>query len=159
MLKDFCEVHPIGAEVDYRMISTKDDEDDRTYIFPNGEDEAKLLERKFYRLAQSDVNTGLQLETQGRKIAVPKAAANSNVAWFNFGDLCDKALGAADYLAVGAAFHTVFIANIPKLTLQERDQVRRFITLIDSLYERHTKVLCTADADPIKLFEVSEADR
>jgi len=107
MLKDFCTVHPIGAEVDYRMISTKDGEDDRTYIFPNGPEEAKLLEYKFYKLAQSEVNTGLQLETQGRKLSVPKAAVNSNVAWFNFSDLCDKALGAADYLAVGTAFHTV----------------------------------------------------
>merc|ERR1712232_209446 len=100
-----------------------------------------------------------QLETQGRKLCVPKAAAHSRIGWFSFSDLCDKALGAADYLAVGSAFHTVFIANIPKLTLQERDQVRRFITLIDSLYERHVKVLCTADADPINLFSVTEEDR
>jgi len=73
--------------------------------------------------------------------------------------LCDKPLGAADYLAVAAAFHTVFIADIPKLTLQERDQVRRFITCIDSFYERHTKLVCTADHDPIHLFQVSEEER
>merc|ERR1712113_1182016 len=83
--------------------------------------------------------TDALVETQGRKVNVPRCAENSDVAWFTFSDLCNQALGAADYLAVGNAFHTVFISNIPRLTMQERDQVRRFITLIDALYECHTK--------------------
>merc|ERR1739844_570665 len=86
-------------------------------------------------------------------------AEYSHVAWFTFNDLCDKPLGAADYFAIASAFHTIFIADIPKLTLQERDQVRRFITLIDALYQSHTKIVCTADRDPISLFEVSELER
>lgn len=159
MLNEFTHVHPIGAEVDYRMISTQDGEDDRVYISPNGEAEKKTLEAKFARICQGNVLTGAQIETQGRKIFVPRCAESSSVAWFDFKDLCDKALGAADYLAIGTAFHTVFIANIPKLTMQERDQVRRLITCIDSFYERHTKVLCTADLDPINLFQVSEEEK
>jgi len=129
------------------------------YIHPNGEPEKALLERKFNRLCQGEVVLGAQVEAQGHRVVVPKAGVNSNVAWFRFADLCDKPLGAADYLAVATAFHTIFVADVPKLTLQERDQVRRFITLVDSLYERHTKLLCTADRDPISLFEVSEADK
>lgn len=160
MLKDFCEVHDIGAEVDYRLISTADGEDDlRVYIAPSGEKEKALLERKWQRLCKGEVLDNSQLEAQGRKLAVPRAAVHSNVAWFNFKDLCDRPLGAADYLAVAAAFHTVFIEDVPKLTLQERDQVRRFITLIDALYDHQTKVILTADRDPITLFEVSEAER
>lgn len=158
MLRDFTEVHAIGADVDYRMISTSE-EDSRVYIFPNEEAEQKLLERKFYRLCQGEVISGAQIEAQGRRIVVPKCGTGSRVAWFRFKDLCDKPLGAADYLAIAEAFHTIFLADIPKLTLQERDQVRRLITLIDSFYERHTKLLCTADRDPISLFEVPEADR
>lgn len=159
MVKDFCEVHAIGAEVDYRMISNRDGEDDRVYIHPNGEDEAKLLEYKFYKLCHNEVLTGGQVEAQGRKVVVPKAAVNSNVAMFGFKDLCDKPLGAADYLAIGTAFHTVFMSDVPKLTLQERDQVRRFITFIDSMYERKIKFVCTAAHDPIQLFQVSEDDK
>jgi len=159
MLKDFCEVHPIGAEVDYRMISSRDGEDDRVYIHPNGRDEQKLLEYRFYKLCHNEVLTGGQIEAQGRKIVVPKAAVHTNVAWFGFKDLCDRPLGAADYLAIGTAFHTVFMANIPKLTLQERDQVRRFITFIDSMYERKIKLVCTAADDPIQLFFVSEEEK
>jgi predicted ATPase len=160
MLKDFCEVHDIGAAVDYRLISTADGEDDlRVYISPNGDEEKELLERKWQRICKGDVLPNSQLEAQGRKIAVPRAAVHSHVAWFGFADLCDRPLGAADYLAVAAAFHTVFIADVPKLTLQERDQVRRFITLIDALYDHQTKVILTADRDPISLFEVTEAER
>merc|ERR1712178_21411 len=100
-----------------------------------------MLDRKFHRLCQNKTQSGVQLEAQGRKVAVPKCGLNTNIAWFDFRDLCDKALGAADYLAIANSFHTVFLANVPALTLQERDQVRRFITLIDALYEGHTKVI------------------
>eukprot|EP00928_Gymnodinium_smaydae_P093898 TRINITY_DN7824_c0_g7_i1.p1 TRINITY_DN7824_c0_g7~~TRINITY_DN7824_c0_g7_i1.p1 ORF type:complete len:485 (-),score=70.17 TRINITY_DN7824_c0_g7_i1:248-1702(-) len=159
MLKQFCTVHDIGAEVDYRMISTKDVEDDRVFIFPNEKQENTILEHKFAKVCEGTVLTGSQIELQGRKLRVPRKAKKSKVAWFNFSDLCDKPLGAADYLALGSAFHTIFIADIPRLTMQERDQVRRFITCIDSLYERKTKVVCTAATDPIRLFHVSDEER
>jgi len=159
MLRDFCEVHDINSEVDYRLTTTSEEEDRRVYIHPNGKEEKKLLERKFYRIGQGEILTGGQIEAQGRRIVVPKSCAGSNVAMFGFKDLCDRPLGAADYLAIASAFHTVFIADIPKLTLQERDQVRRFITLIDTFYERHTKLVCTADRDPLTLFEFNEDDK
>lgn len=160
MLKEFCEVHDIGAEVDYRIISGEDDEEDsRVYIHPNGEAEKNLLERKFHRLCQGGVRSGVQLETQGRRIVVPKAGVGTDIGFFRFKDLCDRPLGAADYLAVASAFHTIFIADIPTLTLQERDQVRRFITLIDAFYEKHVKLLCTADDHAIGLFRVSEEEK
>jgi len=159
MLKDFCDVHDIASETDYRLTGEGEEKDRRVYIYPNGVEEAKLLERKFYRIAHQHVHTGGMVETQGRKIAVPKSAVNSQVAWFDFKNLCDKPLGAADYLAIASVFHTVFVANIPKLTLAERDQVRRFITMIDAFYERHTKLVCTADLDAINLFQVTEEDK
>merc|ERR1719265_239895 len=112
MLKEFCDVHAIGADVDYRLISTADDEDDRVYIYPNGTEEKSMMERKFYRICQSRVQTGVQLEAQGRKVHVRKCGIDSRIAWFDFGDLCDKALGSADYIAIANAFHTVFIANV-----------------------------------------------
>lgn len=161
MLTHYCSVYDIASEVDYRLTTTGEEEDRRVYIHPNGKEEQKLLERKFYRLCHGEdkVLVGGQVETQGRRIIVPKASASTKVAWFRFKDLCDKPLGAADYLAIASTFHTIFIADIPKLTLQERDQVRRFITLIDAFYERHTKLVCTADKDAVHLFEVSEDEK
>lgn len=158
MLKDNCDVHDIGSAVDYRL-ATVGDEDHRVYIHPNGKEEQKLLERKFYKLARGEVITGHQVETQGRRVVVPKCAAHSGVAWFRFKDLCDKPLGAADYLAVAENFHTVFVADIPRLTMQERDQVRRFITMVDAFYEKHTKLVCTADLEPYTLFSLSEEEK
>jgi len=159
MLRDFCDVHDINSEVDYRLTNESEEEDRRVYIYPNGKEETKLLERKFYRLSHGEILTGGQVEAQGRRIVVPKAVVQSNVAWFRFKDLCDKPLGAADYLAIASAFHTVFIADIPALTLQERDQVRRFITLIDTFYERHTKLVCVAAREPMTLFSFTEDDK
>lgn len=159
MLRDFCDVHDIASQTDYRLITEGEEEDRRVYIFPNDKEAKKLLERKFYRISHNETAIGAQVETQGRRIVVPKAAVNSNVAFFTFKDLCDKPLGAADYLAIASAFHTIFVADIPRLTLQERDQVRRFITMVDAFYERHTKLVCTADLDPISLFHVTEEER
>lgn len=159
MLEAFTKVHDIGAEVDYRMCSSRDGDDDRVYLTPNGENEKKSLEAKFEKICNGQIREGAQVESQGRRIVVPRSAKHSDVAFFSFSDLCDKPLGAADYLAVGHAFHTVFVADIPRLTMQERDQVRRFITLIDTLYETHTKLVCTAELDPIPLFYVSEEER
>lgn len=159
MLKDFCEVHDINSDVDYRLTTTGEEEDRRVYIYPNDDTAFKNLERKFYRLAKGEVMPGAQVETQGRRIVVPKVAGNTSVAWFRFKDLCDRPLGAADYLAVANAFHTVFVCDIPTLTLQERDQVRRFITMIDAFYERHTKLVCTADREPYTLFQVAPEEK
>jgi len=129
------------------------------FIFPNGKEEQKLLDRKFHRLCNGKTLPGGQVEAQGRRIHVPKAAKNTNVAWFQYKDLCDKPLGAADYLAIANAFHTVFVADVPAPTMQERDQVRRFITMIDAFYERHTKLVCSAAKDPVSLFYVTEEER
>merc|ERR1719230_1261395 len=102
MIKDFCDIHDIASGHDYRLASTSEDDDKRLYIHPNGKEEAQMLERKFYRMCRNEVATGIQVETQGRRMMVPKTAMHSNVAWFRFKDLCDKPLGAADYLAVGS---------------------------------------------------------
>uniref|UniRef100_A0A7S2PJF2 EF-hand domain-containing protein n=1 Tax=Zooxanthella nutricula TaxID=1333877 RepID=A0A7S2PJF2_9DINO len=159
MLRDFCDVHDIASQTDYRLMTEGEEEDRRVYLHPNDGEAKKALERKFYRLCNGEPAVGMQVETQGRRIVVPKSAVNSNVCLFSFKDLCDRPLGAADYLAIASAYHTVFVADIPKLTLQERDQVRRFITMIDAFYERHTKLHCTADLDPINLFQVTEEEK
>jgi len=157
MVEKFCKVHNIQGDQDYRMESEKGD--DVVYITPDGEKEKALLEQKFEEMCEGRVVSGTEVEVQGRRIQVPKRAESAPVAFFTFGELCDRPLGAADYLAIGEAFSTLFIAGIPQLTMQERDQVRRMITLIDSLYEMQVKLICTAAVDPMKLFQVSQEER
>jgi len=73
---------------------------------------------------------------------VPKAARG--VAVFSFKRLCANPLGAADYLAIARAYHTVIMVAIPQFTQENSDQARRFIHLIDALYEHGVKFLCSA---------------
>ncbi len=96
--------------------------------------------------------TGLPTEIQllGRAIKVPQARLN--VARFGFADLCDAPLGAQDFLAIARAFHTVFVDDIPVIAAAKANAAKRFIILIDALYDRHVKLIASAAAEPIGLF-------
>lgn len=86
----------------------------------------------------------------GRDLYVP--LARRNIARFTFDELCVEELGAADYMTLAQNFHTIIISNIPKMNIQHRNIVRRFILLIDELYQHRVKLLCTAQAPPEELF-------
>jgi cell division protein ZapE len=94
---------------------------------------------------------------QGRQLAVPQAARG--VARFRFADLCEHALGAADYIAIATHFHTVIIAEIPLMTPEQRNEARRFMTLIDALYEHKTNLICAAADAPDKLYVAGDGVR
>ncbi|WIA43503.1 hypothetical protein OEZ86_009965 [Tetradesmus obliquus] len=83
-------------------------------------------------------------------LAVPRAA--SGVASFHFLDLCAGPLGAADYMALAHNYHTVFITGIPAMSMNQRDQARRFITLVDELYNARCLLVCSAALPPDQLF-------
>lgn len=113
------------------------------------------LRRVFFRLTDRDVDnpqdvpTGT-VEVMGREIFVPKAC--KGVAVFSFKRLCEKPLGAADYLAIARSFHTLIIVAIPIMGASKRNEAKRFNTLIDILYEQNVKLLASAEAPPEKLY-------
>ena len=86
----------------------------------------------------------------GRHIFVPKSL--KGVAVFSFKRLCSEARGAADYIAIAQAFHTVIIVGIPRLGPDQRNEAARFVTLIDALYEQKVKLIATAEAAPDDLY-------
>lgn len=86
----------------------------------------------------------------GRQLTVPRACGG--VCWFDFLELCGRPLGAPDYLALAASYHTIMISNVPALSMQVRDQARRFITLIDELYNARCVVVLGAAVPPDMLF-------
>jgi cell division protein ZapE len=77
----------------------------------------------------------------------------AGVARFSFEELCARPLGAQDYLAVAAAFHTVLIDDIPRLRPENRNEAARFVALIDALYEARVKLVATAAAAPESLYQ------
>ncbi|KAL5185091.1 AFG1-like ATPase [Glycine soja] len=89
-----------------------------------------------------------------RTLEVPQSF--DGVARFTFEYLCGRPLGAADYIAVAENFHTVFISDIPVMSMRIRDKARRFITLIDELYNHHCCLCCLASSSIDELFQGTE---
>ncbi len=108
------------------------------------------LDRDFAHLIGGDAPEPTTIELQGRTLRVPRAARG--VARASFADLCEQALGAADYLALARSFHTLVLDRVPRMSATDRNAARRFITLIDVLYEHKAKLLCTAEAAPEELY-------
>ena len=90
------------------------------------------------------------LTLKGRQLVVPRAVGDA--ARFSFADLCEKPLGARDYLAIAGRFSTVFIDHVPVLGEGKRNEAKRFILLIDTLYDRRMRLVMSAAAPPERLY-------
>jgi cell division protein ZapE len=87
-------------------------------------------------------------------VRVPKAAMG--VARFSFADLCGTPLGAADYLKIAHEFHTIVLDHIPVMDYEHRNEAKRFIILIDTLYDHAVKLIASAEAEPDRLYHASD---
>jgi predicted ATPase len=86
----------------------------------------------------------------GRTIEIQRAS--KHVACFTFDELCDRPLGSADYIAIADKYSNIILTNVPILYFDQREKIRRFITLLDVLYEHHTRLIISADTDIATLF-------
>src|SRR5690606_8516194 len=91
-----------------------------------------------------------EIASKGRRIVVPEAAGD--VARFSFRDLCEIPLGAADYLRISETFGTVIISDVPTLDASRRNEARRLINLIDTLYDNRIRLVVSAEAEPAMLW-------
>jgi cell division protein ZapE len=96
------------------------------------------------------------ISIKGRILHVPCSA--DGVARFSFADLCEKPLAASDYLRLARDYHTIMIDRIPVLDYAERNAAKRFIALIDTLYDNAVKLMASAEADPMSLYLATEGD-
>ena len=110
------------------------------------------MDRIWAELTGGQPGAPVTLEVKGRKLVVPHAAMG--VARFSFDALCGQPLGTIDYLALVHKFHTLFIDAVPVLT--RRDVARRFINLIDTLYDSRTGLVVSAAAEPDGLYPVGD---
>ena len=127
----------------------------KVYHTPLGAAADRALADAFARLTDGAPGAPDTLTVQGRRLIIPKAARG--VAWFDFASLCERPLGAADYLAIATHHHCLILADVPSLSPERRDTARRFITLIDALYEHRTHLVCSAEAPPDALCPVGDA--
>ena len=115
------------------------------------------LDRAFASLAGGETPKAQRLTVTGRTLRVPLAAGS--VARYDFAALCGQPLGPGDYLAIATQFDALVLDGIPRLGPENYDQARRFITLVDALYEHRVKLVASADATPDQLYERGEGAR
>lgn len=141
-----CIIHDIGSATDYRLLGQ------RTGNIWNvqGKVGSRSLLDIWNSLTEHRPGEPSELILDGRKLHVPRAM--KGIAMFSFYDLCDRPLGSADYGLLAREYHTLLLSDIPILSLQQRDLVRRFITLVDELYEHRVKVICSADGEMKDIF-------
>eukprot|EP01083_Nonionella_stella_P298602 1013468_1 len=92
----------------------------------------------------------------GRRLNCPRSIGHSKATRFTFEELCEKNLGSADYLSLSKSFSTVFIENIPYFDFQNRNAMKRFILLIDELYNSKNRVVCLAADEAQKLLTIDK---
>ncbi|KAI2798400.1 Lactation elevated protein 1 [Blomia tropicalis] len=155
MLKKHCQIYPLESGIDYRRLVTSSEH--QVYFVKDYDTDSKL-EIMFKVLANNETDTirPKTLRIKGRNVTFQRTCGG--VLDSNFLELCDQALGAIDYLTISQAFHTVFVRNIPVMSLQQRIQARRFITMIDTFYDHHIRVIFSADANFDCLFSAETPD-
>jgi cell division protein ZapE len=125
------------------------------YHFPLGAKADSALTQAFARLTEGCAPEPDTIVVQGRRLTSPAAAGG--VARFGFAALCKQALGAADYLAIAARYHTVVLSGIPRFRENQRNEARRFVTLIDALYEHKVKLVCSAETTADRLYDKGDS--
>jgi cell division protein ZapE len=147
LLARHVDVVELDARTDYRLEKLAGSP---VWYVPADSGARHALQAAWDRLTGRDAGRAVDLDVQGRVLTVPKAAMG--VAWFSFEDLCARPLGAADYLTLARRFHTLILADIPVMDLARRNEARRFVTLIDALYETGVKLVASAAAAPAALY-------
>lgn len=145
-LKDMCVIHDMESRTDYRKLAQH-----RSGLYFTGPYADKELEDRFMELSNNNPITKQDIEVaMGRHLKMRRVGGC--IVYFDYDDLCGRALGAADYIALANAKHTVALAGVPVVTTANRSAAYRFVTLVDILYEHRVRLLCSAESSPIELF-------
>ncbi|MDP1873524.1 cell division protein ZapE [Phenylobacterium sp.] len=147
LLKTQTEVVSVAGEHDYRLDRLRAA---GVWFSPIDRDHERVFDRLWQDMLDGAEEAGETLEVLGRKIHLPHATGGLLRA--SFASLCGVALGPNDYLALAEQFHTVFLDQVPQLTPARREEARRFVTLIDALYEARARLIVLAAAEPAALY-------
>jgi len=147
LVKDRFDIVKLDGPVDYRLRLL---EDTGVYRWPLGDGAQDWANRLFTELSGGTPVTSEQLSVKGRVLEVEQVARG--VARFTFAQLCERPVGAEDYLAIAGHYHTVFLEGVPKLRYDRRNEAKRLMILVDALYDSETRLVITADAPPEKLY-------
>ncbi len=148
LLKRHTEVLAFDAEKDYRLEKFNYLP---VYMTPDGPDTDRKMDEAWEAVTHGLKEATAEVAVKGRHIAVPRAAGAS--ARFTFADLCETPLAARDYLAIVTQYDTIFIDHVPVLPEARRNEAKRFILLIDTLYDRQARLVMSAASPPQGLYQ------
>ena len=151
ILKQNLDVLVLEAAQDYRR--RRSDIEDAWHV-PLGVAAHAALDEAFAQLTGGEPAAPVSLHVMGRTLSVPHTSRG--VARFSFADLCARNLGAGDYLAIATHFRAVVLDDVPRLTPDNHNEARRFINLIDNLYDHRVKLVASAAAMPDELYAEGE---
>jgi cell division protein ZapE len=147
MLEEKCVVVQVAGARDWRLDRLMGD---RVWFSPDDAEMRSDFEALWADLKGDQVECPTHLRVLGRDVVI--ARTDGGLARATFAELCGRALGPQDYLAVAGRFHTVFLENVPVLDAARHIEARRLVTLIDALYEAGTRLVVLAEAAPEALY-------
>lgn len=147
LLKEKLDILSLEGPTDYRLDRLHGKP---VYFWPLGPESDARIKQTFADLTDGAACQSTHLLVQGRRVDIERAA--KGVACVDFWDLCGKPFGAADYLAIATHFHTVLIDDVPTMKDELRNEAKRFMTLIDALYEHKVNVVIAAAGPPERLY-------
>ncbi|MDE3016879.1 MAG: AFG1 family ATPase [Pseudomonadota bacterium] len=162
LITDRMQVMSLTSTGDYRHRKTKNRQP--VYHYPLGRESEAFIASRLKGLLDISSPAGEKsggghprreiLAVHGRKTAF--TLYGDAIGRFTFHELCESALGAADYLALAKRIETLILTDIPKLPAEKRNEAKRFVTLIDTLYEHNVRIICTAAVPPQEIYAVGD---
>ncbi|OJU35252.1 MAG: cell division protein ZapE [Rhizobiales bacterium 68-8] len=147
ILKQHAEIINLDSDTDYRMRRLARMP---VYVTPLGPGARRTMDETWAMVADGKQAGPAAIAVKGRKVEVPLAAGRA--ARFGFADLCEKPLAARDYLAIADDYDTILVDDIPVMQASQRNEAKRFILLVDTLYDRHRRLIASAAAAPDALY-------
>jgi cell division protein ZapE len=147
MIKTRMCVHALQSETDYRQHRLAGAQ---VWFAPADSAARAEMARFWEELTGHDPGKPLVLKVKGRDVVIPRA--HNGVGWARFWDLCGQPLGPADYLALAEVLRVLMIEDIPYLTVSNYNEAKRFVTLVDTLYEARVRLIASAASEPEQLY-------
>jgi cell division protein ZapE len=148
LIKNELLILNLDSNTDYRFENIKSLA--KVYFTPLGKEADRFIDEAFKKLSEGNDGNKEIINIKGRDILIKKAFLD--IAFFSFEDLCDRPLGAEDYLEITKNYKTILISNIPKMAKDDYNLAIRFIKLVDAIYESKTKLICTAEVPVDQLY-------
>jgi cell division protein ZapE len=148
ILKNYMNTHYLVSDKDYRLDRVRDRP---VYYSPITQNNREDFEKSWTEVIGSSEEESISIQLKGRQIDVLRSVGRC--VRFNFSELCQKPLGAIDYLAIADKFDIIFISDIPMLDETKRNETKRFINLIDTLYESQSLIFILAEKLPSELLQ------